>query len=45
MYDHRLPMKNELVRQMEDTVHKTIEKLPDHQRQFYVGGKTFMSKN
>ncbi len=30
MYEHRLPSKNELVRQMEDTVAKTVEKIPEH---------------
>lgn len=45
MYDHRLPMKNELVRQMEDLVVKGVDKVEDNKRQFYMGAKNFMKKN
>ena len=45
MYDHRLQPKNELVRQMEEKIPETVDKLMDIKKQFYIGSKTYMKKN
>ena len=45
MFDHRLCTKNELVRQLEDLVTNSVDKLPDLEKQFYIGTKNYMKKN